>query len=338
MHETRVTISSAVDVGATLCLPERPRGQVAPLVLLLAGSGADTRDGDLGPLADRDDHGPGTMRQIAHHLAVHGVASLRWDRRGHGETGGDPATAGYHTDLEDALACLAWARAHEAVDAGRIAVAGHSAGALVACRVCRDGGVLAGAAFLGPLASPIDDFARRHAAWLRANWPGLSAEQRAWLERELPGSLVRAEGVERLLEGAHAGEEVVRLQGHGTTLEVGTTRLRQDLATSYADEFRAVQCPALVLHGGDDLNVPVLDATIAFRVLRDAGNRQVTLIVLPGLDHYFVPVDPDPAGRIWDRLSLKALRERPVAPAALDALAAWAAAVLAVPAGPRPPG
>ncbi|HET7721232.1 MAG TPA: prolyl oligopeptidase family serine peptidase, partial [Acidimicrobiales bacterium] len=148
------------------------------------------------------------------------------------------------------------------------------------------------------------------------------------LEANMPALLVRADGVEQYLDAARRGDETLTLEGRGLTLTMRTVRTRQDLATDYAAEFRHVRMPALVLHGGDDLNVPVADALTAYRVLRAAGNDAVQLTVLPGLDHYFNPVPADPALRVWNRVSLEGLR-RPMAPEALDAMERWAVRVLA---------
>jgi pimeloyl-ACP methyl ester carboxylesterase len=348
MREYDVRIASTFDVAATLCLPEdASAGRPAPAVALVAGSGADTRDGDLEPGWPPAAEGlpaPGTMRRIAHHLAASGVASLRWDRRGFGSSGGRAERADYDTDLEDATACVRWLRAREEVDGARVAVAGHSAGALTTCRICRDVPGLAGAALLGALASPIEDMLRENLGRVTRHWDDFTADQQAWLVANVPAQLVRAEGVERYLEAAANGEESVRLEGHGMTVELRTARTRQDLRTSYAAEFRHVRCPALVLHGGDDLNVPVGDALTAYRALRQAGNDDVELHVLAGLEHYFNPVSPDPARRIWERVSLEALR-RPMDPRALDVLSTWARRVLgppgpalASPAGPSGTG
>ncbi len=340
MREHDVVIPSAVHIGAMLCLPEDASARrTVAAVALVAGSGADTRDGDLHPgwpPGTPDLPAPGTMRRIAHHLAAAGVATLRWDRRGFGASGGTAETADYNTDLEDATACVRWLRARDEVDGGRVAVAGHSAGALITCRVCRDVPGVAAAALLGALTSPIEDMFRWNLGRLARHWDDFTAEQRSWLVANLPGQLVRAEGVERYLAAAEAGEETVRLEGHGVTVELRTARTRQDLRTSYAGELRHVACPALVLHGGDDLNVPVADALTAYRALRAAGNDDVELHVLPGLEHYFNPVSPDPARRVWERVSLEALR-RPMDRRALEVLSAWARRVLSVPPAHGPP-
>jgi pimeloyl-ACP methyl ester carboxylesterase len=191
--------------------------------------------------------------------------------------------------------------------------------------VCRDDPDVAGALLLGGLASSIEDLIRDNLGRAQRHWHEFSAEQRAWLEANMPALLVRAEGVERYLEAARQGDETVVLEGRGVTLEMRTARTRQDLATDYAAEFRHVRCPALVLHAGADLNVPVADALTAYRVLRQAGNDAVQLTVLPGLDHYFNPVVGDP---VWNRVSLEGLR-RPMAREALDVMERWAVGVLA---------
>ncbi len=185
MREQQVVVPTAFGLAGVLCLPEDARS--TPAILLLGGSGADTRDGDLEPgwpPGTRDLPAPGTLRRIAHHLAHHGIASLRWDRRGSGGSGGRAEQSDYTTDLEDALAALEWMRAR----ASTVAVAGHSAGALTACRVCRDGSDVAGAIFLGALASPIEEMLRWNLGRIDRHWDEFTADQRAWLLENLPPS------------------------------------------------------------------------------------------------------------------------------------------------------
>lgn len=333
MHEIDVVIASEFDIAATLCLPETGAGaEPVPAVAICAGSGADTRDGDLDlpRPADRDyPPGPGTMRRIAHHLAVAGIASLRWDRRAFGASGGSRDSVDYDTDLTDAVACWRWLAGRPEVDERRVAVSGHSAGALVACRVCREVPEVAAAVFLGALASPIEDMWRSNVARIADNWESFTADQQEWLRREVPTHLLRAENMDALIAAARAGARSLRMEGYGVSIEVPTARLRQDLATSYAGEFHHVRCPALVLHAGDDLNVDVANAHIAYRSLREAGNDRVHMMIIPGLDHYFCPVSADPARRVWERLSLEGIR-RPMSVEVLEAITAWTAAALVV--------
>lgn len=332
MREHEVVVPSDFQIAGTLCLPEGASA-TAPVgaVLILAGSNADTRDGDLDlprPTGTEYPSGPGTMRRIAHQLAHHGVASLRFDRRAFGASGGSQDAVDYDTDLTDAVACFGWLAARPEIDGTRVAVSGHSAGALVACQLCREVPEVAGAIFLGALASPIEDMIRWNVARITQHWDHFTADQQAWLAKENPVQLLRAQSVELLLAATERGDETFQMEGHGVTMTARTARLRQDLATDYAAEFRHVSCPALVLHGGDDLNVGIENAHIAYRSLRAGGCDRVDLVILPGLEHYFCPVSADPALRIWERVSLEAIR-RPMATEALDAIAYWAAKTLA---------
>ena len=333
MREREVTVPSAVGLAGALCLPDDASARrPAPAIVLLQGSGADTRDGDLEPgwpPGTPDLPAPGTLRRVAHRLAGAGVATLRYDRRGFGASGGRPEDSHYGTDLEDALAAMAWLRAQDGIDLLRVGLGGHSAGVLTASHVCRDDPDVAAALLLGGLASSIEGLMRDNFGRVALYWDRFTAEQRAWIETNLPAMLVRAEGVDRYLEAIRAGEPTVTLEGRGVTVTMRTSRGLQDVATDYAAEFRHVHCPALILHGGNDLNVRVADALTAYRALRDAGNDAVQLSVIPGLDHYFNRTADDEVQRVWERVSLESLR-RPMAPVALDTIAGWAARALAV--------
>ena len=98
----------------TLTRPETS-GQ-APAALLINGSG---------PL-DRDSNMPGQAlnitNAIASALAVHGVASLRYDKRGVGESGGDYLTTGFDQETADASAAVEELRRTSGIDGDRVAV------------------------------------------------------------------------------------------------------------------------------------------------------------------------------------------------------------------------
>lgn len=331
MRELEVRFESDIPIAGTLCLPEDAGpARPAPALLLLGGTGGDTRDGDMAPERTPGVHNPpkrGLLRRIAHRLAHDGIATLRCDKRGCGQTGGSASASDYDTDLIDNLAAFRFLQARPEVDAARVGVAGHSAGALNACLVCREVPEAAAAAMLGALSSPIDDLVRFNWPRIAAHWESFTDEQREWLKRERPRDVVGAFRTEDFIAAAARGEDTVELQAQGISMTFNTVRFRQDLERPCIDEFRHVRCPALVLHGGMDMNVRVEDALDTYRALRAVPNDDVDLVILPGLDHSFQPVSRDPAERVWDRVSL-ATFGRPVSPLALDAIAAWAVRVL----------
>jgi pimeloyl-ACP methyl ester carboxylesterase len=269
----------------------------------------------------------GLLRRIAHHLAHHGIATLRCDKRGCGESGGTAATSDYDTDLIDNIAAYRFLQARPEIDAMRVGVAGHSAGAFNACLVCRDVPEVACAGLLGALYGPIDELVRWNWPRVAAFWNQFTEEQREWLKRERPREVVGAFRTEEFIAAALRGQDTITLEAEGIVQEFNTVRFRQDLLRPVAKEFRHVRCPALVLHGGNDMNVKVEDCLGTYRALRDAGNEAVDLVIIPGVDHSFQPVSADPARRVWDRVSLETFG-RPVSPLALEAIASWAVRVL----------
>src|SRR5688500_16015111 len=94
MRERTMSFTSdpAVTLAGTLCLPEDSSAEApVPAIVLLGGTFGDTRDGDMAvqrTAAAADAPRSGLLRRIAHALVEQGVASLRYDKRGCGGSGG----------------------------------------------------------------------------------------------------------------------------------------------------------------------------------------------------------------------------------------------------------
>ncbi|MXW18699.1 MAG: alpha/beta fold hydrolase [Gemmatimonadetes bacterium] len=95
-----------------------------PTVILISGSGPQDRDGAaLG-------HRPFLV--LADFLTRNGIAVLRYDDRGVGGSTGDFGAATSRDFASDALAAVAYLKSRDDVDPGRIGLAGHSEGGLIA--------------------------------------------------------------------------------------------------------------------------------------------------------------------------------------------------------------
>ncbi|WP_085315252.1 alpha/beta fold hydrolase [Derxia lacustris] len=113
-------------LGGSLLRPEADAG--APLVILVAGSGPIDRDGNSRAGLRTDSY-----RQLAAGLARAGLASLRYDKRGVGESLNavhDPAALDIDGHADDLARWIAAMRAEHGF--ARVIVAGHSEGALLA--------------------------------------------------------------------------------------------------------------------------------------------------------------------------------------------------------------
>jgi pimeloyl-ACP methyl ester carboxylesterase len=333
MNESNVTFQTEPDVriAGTLCLPEDAAvDRPAPGIVLLGGTGGDTRDGDMAPERSpysADAPKRGLQRRIAHSLAARGIATLRFDKRGCGESGGTAETSDYDTDLIDNVAAVRYLRSRAGIDGARVGVCGHSAGAFNACMVARELPDIACAGLLGALHGTIEELVQWNWGRVRDAWPRLSDDQRRWLRANRPRDVVGAFRVREFIDAARRGDRTITLEAEGATVELDLVRFRQDMERPVANEFRHIRCPALVLHGGDDMNVHVEDAHATYGALRGAGNEHVELVILPGLDHSFQPLEGDAMQRLWDRFT-HATMGRPVSPLALQVIGSWAARVL----------
>ncbi len=114
-------------LSGTLLLPEGAGPW--PAALLIGGSGPTDRDGNNPLLQIRVNN----HKRLAQELAARGIASLRYDKRGVGESihpGLSEQALRFDHLVDDAVACAAWLDADPQVT--RVVLVGHSEGALVA--------------------------------------------------------------------------------------------------------------------------------------------------------------------------------------------------------------
>jgi uncharacterized protein len=131
--DSPVTFSAAhLTIYATFRHPAGSSTRV-PAALLIAGSGPTDRNGNTPELPGSVD----TLKTLADWLSEDGVASLRYDKLGSGQTGlgryvFDPDAIGIQPYEQEAAAALTYLARQPGVDRARLAVFGHSEGALFA--------------------------------------------------------------------------------------------------------------------------------------------------------------------------------------------------------------
>lgn len=117
-----------VRIGATLAVPEAARDRTVPGALVIPGFGPTNRDGiaPAGAAADQ------LYRDLAHALDGHGVASLRYDKRGTGESVLTDEALDFDAMVADAAAGLSFLEERVEVDGDALVVVGHDEGGLIA--------------------------------------------------------------------------------------------------------------------------------------------------------------------------------------------------------------
>lgn len=134
-------------LDATLTVPDRD--EPAPGVVLVHGS--LPQDQDLTSIANEP------FRDLAEGLASNGVAVLRYDKRTFACSVPPEEQTIDRVTIDDALFAANWLRDADGVDADRVAVTGHSLGAMLAPEIASRDDDLAGAVGLAAPARPLED-------------------------------------------------------------------------------------------------------------------------------------------------------------------------------------
>jgi pimeloyl-ACP methyl ester carboxylesterase len=242
VREENVRIPGDPPLYGTLTRPDS-EGPV-PGVVIASGSGPLDRDSNH--RRARFD----VARQLAHALADAGLASLRYDKRGVGESPGDWRAAGLSDNVDDLGRARDTLAGASGVDAGRILVAGHSEGAVLAAALAARGVPVAGAVLLSMSAVPGEELLRWQARQIE---PTLAAPVRFLLR------LFRTD-LEKRVTANHA-----RLKATTTDVaRIGGARLnarwfREFMAHDPRDDLRRITAPVLALTGAKDLQVDPAD-------------------------------------------------------------------------------
>ena len=287
----------------------------SPAVVLLTGSGPEDRNETI--------LGHQPFAVLADYLTRHGVAVLRFDDRGVGQSGGTlkgTTSADYTTDAQ---AALAWLRAQPGIRKTQVGLLGHSQGGTAAIGAAIQPG---GPDFLVLLAAPAlpgDELIVQQSLAL-ARLQTTDAAQLATTEK-MQRAMTRiiqqtpdnAQARAQLLAYYTSVSPQLAAQVEPQLPLLTSPDYRHLLADRPAKTLAKVHCPVLALGGSKDQQVPAaanLAATAAG--LKTANNRDVTVQELPGLNHLFQTAatgGPAEYGTI----------EETFAPAALQIIGDW---------------
>jgi hypothetical protein len=321
-EEVAFDSEEGVKLAGTLTLPQG--AGPFPAVVLVTGSGPQDRDESL--LGHRP------FLVLADHLTRRGIAVLRYDDRGFGKSTGSFAAATSEDFAEDALAGVRFLRARR--DIGRVGIAGHSEGGLVApLAAVRSDDVaflvlLAGTGLPGDSILKLQGRLIARANGVSADLVDASARAQARMFAVIKAGGDSAAMVARLSEIGRAmvdslSEEQRReAQVDPASMERNIRQLvspwfRYFLAYDPRPTLRRVKVPVLAVNGGLDLQVPPKENLAAIEAaLREGGNRDVRVVELPGLNHLFQTTTtgaPSEYGTIEETMS----------PAVLNAVSGW---------------
>lgn len=288
--------------GGTLSVPSHTPGQQVPAIVIVSGSGPQDQDGTMA--------GHKQFKAIADYLAARGVAVLRTDDRGVGGTTGTYEQATTADFADDALAAVDFLQSKKEIDPERIGLLGHSeGGAAIAIAAAKSQQVkylisLAGLAMSGydALVKQNEDLVNHY------NMP----EHNKKRSHTINGLMFKT--ALQYADSANMEEQLTATFWkwyRQDSLEYATTYKEPDrfrfplygyLSSATGPWYRyfvkydarkvmsRIRVPVLALNGDKDLMVAYkenLENWKAFPAI--GGNHNVTTMVLPGVNHIFLP-------------------------------------------------
>lgn len=322
LEEVTVESEPGVTLAGTFVKPEGDGP--FPTVIFLTGSGAQDRDETIA------EHRPFAV--IADALARAGVASLRADDRGAGESTGDFSESTLDTHLADAQALLEAVRQRN--DVSTVGAIGHSEGGVTALRLASD------LDFMVTLAGPTVTLAEFYPEQLRraVRLAGIDSTAAEMYRQAVDATLIP------MLEAPDAPEDVLRplmdsafneglidipmrdrqqmgLSGPAYQQVKGqfldfllTPGMRSLLAYDPAADLAALDIPALALYGGKDFQVPAEMNASALRASTEG--KPVTITVVADANHLFQTAETG-SGAEYGQI------EETIAPETLEMIVAW---------------
>ncbi len=301
-----------IELAGTLTMPEGDGP--FPAVVLISGSGAQDRNEEVA------NHRPFLV--LSDHLTRNGIAVLRFDDRGFGESEGDAASA---TSAD--LARDAWSAAHyllgrERVDSRSVGMLGHSEGGVIAPIVATERKEIAFLVLLAAPGIPGDELlVAQTEAILRAS--GVSESQIgaiSQMNRQIYEIIKNEDDVDalrkRLVETLRSfgmPEQQIDAQ----VAQLTSPWYRFFLSYDPAQDLSEVSCPVLALAGSLDLQVPADENLSEIEsALKRGGNDDVTTRKLEGLNHLFQHAE---TGLMNEYAQI----EETFAPEAMDIIAEW---------------
>jgi uncharacterized protein len=318
-HQVSFNGAGGTKLSGTLVVPKQTPDARSPAMVLVAGSGPTDRNGNQPPLLVTD-----LLQQIATALARHGVASLRYDKRGmHANAGELPKDLSQYGEffswenfVGDVEAACQFLRQRPEIDAERVGILGHS-----------EGGVLALSLDAKPTAG-----GARPAALVLVSTPGrpLDAVVHDQLVRLLAQQKATPEQTKFFLEADARIVQAIKETGK-VPLDVPAGLaalypsylgrfLQSNFATDPGKIAARTVAPVLVIAGEKDIQVsPERDSQALAAALSTRTLDDHKLLVVPGASHNLKPVKDDAEAGFAGHVPADVL----------DQIGQWAAAKLA---------
>src|SRR5690606_36192356 len=298
----------SIELAGTLTIPTGSGKH--PAVVLISGSGPQNRNSEV--------FGHKPFLVLADHLTKQGIADLRFDDRGVGESEGDLSKATSKDLSNDVEAAVEILKSRQEIRINKIGLLGHSEGGLIAPMVAKTN-------------QNVDFIILMAGQGLRGDKNLLLQkrilEQKSGIdERTINQGQQIFSGAYDLIRNSKEEELEVKLkeyfqqqfvgslnenQIHTLVEQITSPWIKFYLKHDPATVLEEINIPVLALFGENDFQVPPIEnSKIAKETLKKAGNDEVQIIVFDNLNHLFQESStglPNEYGEIEQTISPKVL-------------------------------
>jgi uncharacterized protein len=260
--------ASGFNIAGTVTKPKIAAARY-PVVVLHTGSGVGDRDGTAA--------GVPTLGQIAGALADAGYMSVRYDKRGYGQTGGRAESATLTDFAEDLRAVVRYVEKRKDVDPKRIVVLGHSEGAWVALLAASKEKKIAGVISISaPAVTGAELVLEQQQHQLdQMKVPDAERQQKVELQKKIHAAVTTDRGWDDI-------PPELRKQADSPWF-------RSLLLFDPAEVIEDVRQPLLIVQPELDRQVPVAHADKLAELAKKGRSPSVEVMIVRGVNHLLVP-------------------------------------------------
>lgn len=313
-----VNTTDDINLSGTLSLPDK-NGSF-PVAILISGNGKHKRNSEFG------NHKP--FLDISNYLTKKGIAVLRYDKRGVGESTGDYNSSNSFDFAKDVNAAIDYLLTRKEIKKNQIGLIGHSEGGLIAPIVASQSSKVAFIISLaGPSLSGDKILLSQQKAIATAKGLTKSEIEKSQNLNRKAFEIVRVYKDEETLKKKMTEhikkislndpdkpknmtyEEYVNAQVNGILRPWMVNFLRYS-PDKYIEK---VKCPVLALNGAKDLQVLASQNLPEWkRVLENSGNKNITTIEIQNSNHLFQTCKtglPEEYEKIDESFSIKVMEK-----------------------------
>jgi len=258
------------NIAATITKPKSDAP--LPAVILIGGSGPTDRDETVAGIP--------VFGHIARDLVAAGFVVVRYDKRGVGQSGGRSESVTIADYAEDARHVLLWLEKRKDVNKDRIALVGHSEGALVAMLTAgRERGKVAALTLIAGPSTNGDEVVLEQQKYILSKMPideAQRAEKQA-LQQKINTAVIKGTGWADIPEPARRIAD--------------TPWFYSFLTFNPAKAMNETRQPVLIVQGELDTQVQPhhADKLAEFARARKGPKVAVEVVKVPGVNHLLVP-------------------------------------------------